>query len=203
MERERLLRALQRDKHSPEFELHVCGFGQIAAAARASMLIAKLQPTDVTLVGIAGRLTPKLELGEAYDFASVTCDGIGVGSGATFCSAEKLGWPQFVSDPSETIKIGDRLTDLRCLDGTASGELLSVCAASANTEEAATRRERFPHAIAEEMEGFGVALACVLASVPLRIIRGISNDAGHRVHRDWNIDGALAQAASLLKKSLE
>ena len=50
-------------------------------------------------------------------------------------------------------------------------------------------------AIAEDMEGFGVAMACKLAGVPLRIVRGISNRAGDRDLTQWQIEEALAAAA--------
>jgi futalosine hydrolase len=44
------------------------------------------------------------------------------------------------------------------------------------------------------MEGFGVALACALARVPLAIVRGISNAAGERDTKRWRIREALAAA---------
>ena len=47
------------------------------------------------------------------------------------------------------------------------------------------------------MEGFAVAVACRLAGVPLKIIRGISNHAGDRQHSRWKITEALLSAAAL------
>jgi futalosine hydrolase len=52
------------------------------------------------------------------------------------------------------------------------------------------------------MEGFGVALACRLAGVPLTIIRGISNTAGDRDHARWRVPEALAAAAGLTLRIL-
>jgi futalosine hydrolase len=52
------------------------------------------------------------------------------------------------------------------------------------------------------MEGFGVAVACRLANVPLTIVRGISNRAGDRDHSKWNIAGSLDQAMHLILKKL-
>ena len=78
-----------------------------------------------------------------------------------------------------------------------AGMLLTCCAASANAQEAAARRDRFPEAVAEDMEGFGVAMACALAGVPLQIVRGISNEVGDRDHRNWQINTALTAAATL------
>jgi futalosine hydrolase len=44
------------------------------------------------------------------------------------------------------------------------------------------------------MEGFGVALACALARVPLAIVRGISNAAGERDRKCWRIHEAMSAA---------
>ena len=82
------------------------------------------------------------------------------------------------------------------------GELLTVCAASANESDAALRLARHPDATAEDMEGFGVAVACYFGGVRLQIIRGISNRAGDRDKRNWNIDGALHAASALTLKTL-
>jgi nucleoside phosphorylase len=47
------------------------------------------------------------------------------------------------------------------------------------------------------MEGFGVALACHAAGIPLAIVRGISNRAGDRRVSSWAISPALQAAAEL------
>jgi futalosine hydrolase len=51
--------------------------------------------------------------------------------------------------------------------------------------------------VAEDMEGFAVALACRLVGVPLDIVRGISNDAGDRDKVRWQVPQALRAAADL------
>jgi futalosine hydrolase len=81
--------------------------------------------------------------------------------------------------------------------------LLTACAASATAADVARRTSLFPVAAAEDMEGFGVALACRLAGVPLTIIRGISNTAGDREHARWRMPEALAAAAALAMQALE
>ena len=55
---------------------------------------------------------------------------------------------------------------------------------------------------AEDMEGFAVATACRLANVPLSIIRGISNVAGDRDHRRWEIDLAIDRLAQRLARDI-
>jgi futalosine hydrolase len=85
----------------------------------------------------------------------------------------------------------------------AAGLLLTCCAASTDSRDADARRNRFPQAAAEDMEGFGVALACTLAGVPLQIVRGISNQVGDRNHANWQIEPALTSAADLAKELIQ
>lgn len=225
-----------------------CGFGPIAAAAVTAELIATYRPAQISLVGIAGayRVTqshgqshgqshdgeahhsppgdphgrPPLEIGHAYQFSTVTVDGVGVGRGGQFRSAGDLKWQQFAGDEHRAA-IGDEIEidgiegheghDLKPASGTAgsstsprpwSGRLLTVCAASDSPAQADQRRRRY-QAIAEDMEGFAVAMACRLQSTPLRIIRGISNVAGDREKSNWKIVDAMGAAIELLETTLE
>jgi len=82
------------------------------------------------------------------------------------------------------------------------GELLSVCAASSSPSEAAIKKASNPAAIAEDMEGFAVAAACVLHSVPWVIVRGISNWAGDRDKDNWQTDRALQKTAEHVDRIL-
>jgi futalosine hydrolase len=61
--------------------------------------------------------------------------------------------------------------------------------------------KKHPSAIAEDMEGFSVAAACKLAGKPIRIVRGISNRAGDRDHRFWEIDRGLDAAMTRVLES--
>lgn len=179
-------------------QVELCGFGPLAAAARSAQLIARLRPARVLLLGIAGAYdTVAHPVAEAFEFADVAVEGIGVGSGAELMSPPELGFPQW---PGSDVGESGRRIDVRL--PLAAGEsdgplLLTTCAASAHQEQAALRREHFPDAVAEDMEGFGVAMACSLAGVPLRIVRGISNQVGDRDSGNWRIPGALAAARRL------
>lgn len=167
----------------------ILGFGPVAAAARAVQLIALHQPRRVVLLGIAGRLTSDVPLGMAFEATDVWLDGVGVGAGDTFQGAGELGWPQIQTAQH---KIGDHLP-LSDATGHRLG-LVTVCAAAASPQEAVARSRRFPGAVAEEMEGFSVALACRLMGVPCHLVRGISNDAGDRDHSRWLVATAMRSA---------
>jgi futalosine hydrolase len=147
------------------------------------------------LLGIAGTYNRQLEVGQAYEFSQVACYGVGVGSGSDFKPAGALGWPQWQNTADQLQLAAPHATPLRLL--------LTGCSASAGPQDVAWRTASYPEAVAEDMEGFGVALACHLSGLPLRIVRGISNHAGERRHADWKIAPALEAVIDLALKTIE
>jgi futalosine hydrolase len=202
----RLLEPRLSEGMRPGDRLELCGFGPVAAAARTAGLLATLVPGRVLLVGIAGRLDERLSLGYAYRFDRVACHGVGAGTGDAFLPAGSLGWRHWPGgDAGERGAIGDEIDCGRHSGAganAAAGFLLTACAASASTVDVLARRQLFPEAVAEDMEGFAVALACRLAGVPLDIVRGISNDAGDRDKARWQVPAALKAAADLAVRLL-
>ena len=193
LERRRLLDQGGFDARHGEPQL--CGFGPVAAAARSAWLLAQRRPRRVLLVGIAGAFDLELHpVGTAVEFRATAVDGVGVGEGDAFCGPPSLGFPQW---PGSEGMSAPPITDRIALPAAAEDGaplLLTTCAASDSAEQAARRRERFPEARAEDMEGFAVAMACVLGGIPLRIVRGISNEVGDRDPERWRIPSALAAA---------
>ena len=179
--------------------VEICGFGPVAAAARTSTLIAECQPQQIMLVGIAGAYADRLQIGMAYEFDRVRCVGVGIGGDQQHISAGEAGWMHY--PPSQ---IGDELTLATSrTDQPTSGCLLTVCAAAADSGEAANRIARHPDALAEDMEGFGVATAAAIAGEPLHIVRGISNTAGQREHSSWQIEPAMLAASALASSIMQ
>jgi futalosine hydrolase len=176
----------------------VCGFGPIAASASAARLLSCLRPARIVLLGIAGTYdASRCAVGEAAEFDEVAIDGIGAGESARRVGPRELGLPQWAGS-ARVEPIFDRLAlDSNRSARHQSATLLSVCSVSDSREMARDRRERFPGAVAEDMEGFGVALACAQAGVPLRVVRGMSNEAGDRDHSRWRVRAALAAAREL------
>jgi futalosine hydrolase len=161
-----------------------CGFGLAAACAGAAHAIST-HPDEaaggVLLAGAAGTYdADRLPIGAAMDAGAVRLDGIGAGG----------------SGPAE---LGFAETDVIALAGP-DGELLSVAEAAATVAGAAIRAERHPNALAEEMEGYAVAVAASLFGVPLRIVRGASNLAGDRDHAGWRMRDALAAVRACVRE---
>lgn len=183
-----------------DVRLELCGFGPIAAAARTSGLILQHQPHRVILAGIAGSYDGRLTIGDAYQFDSVASYGIGVGTGSSFATAGQMGWHQWPGCDA-TQAIGDVITLSN--QHQPSGQLLTVCASANDEHDVARRVAAFPDAVAEDMEGFAVALACRLSRVPFSIVRGISNKAGNRNHSEWKVETALQSAIRLVQRILD
>ena len=190
--------------------VELSGFGVIAAASRSAFLIEKHQPKRVILVGIAGSLSANaqnnqstwpLEIGTAACFDRVACYGIGAGTGDAFLSAGDIGWKHWTG----SVEIGDRIEIGigNVQDISRHQTLLTCCSASIDEGDVSRRRKAFPDAVAEDMEGFSVAVSCRLAGIPLEIVRGISNCAGDRDKSNWQITEALDAAADLVLKLIE
>jgi futalosine hydrolase len=176
----------------------LCGFGPVAAAARTAQLLTEHAPERVLLVGIAGSLNDRLAVGAACRFDQVACYGIGAGSGGDFVSAETLGWHQWPGDQSYD-PIGDCIAcgPAGGAGGSRADLLLTVCAAAASAEDVRLRKQAFPAAMAEDMEGFAVAFACRLRGVSVDVVRGISNVAGDRDKSRWQVAAAVESAGRL------
>jgi futalosine hydrolase len=76
--------------------------------------------------------------------------------------------------------------------GARTGAVLTVSTVTGTAARAAALRDRHPTALAEAMEGFGVAEAAAAHGVPVLEIRAISNPVGPRDRAAWRIPDALA-----------
>ena len=127
----------------------VCGFGLVEAAVGASRAFADHAPDEAVLVGAAGSYAPT---GPPWAprWSPPRCAARASASGEQ--SAAELGW----TEPDVIELAGD------------GGQALSVAAASEDEPRAAGSGEPHPDAVAEEMEGFAVALPALLVRCPAR-----------------------------------
>jgi len=180
----------------------LCGFGPVSAAARTTSQIAIHKPDRVLLIGIAGTFnTSVLPVGDAALLPRVIMHGIGVGTDETFVPAGEMGFQHWPGQGEES-PIGDELV-LSTPRSSISGSLLTCSAASASTKDMRHRLVRYPDVVAEDMEGYAVALACRLEHVPLVIVRGISNVVGDRQSKNWQIPQALIAAWAVAEEVID
>ncbi|MBL8896532.1 MAG: hypothetical protein JNM84_02840 [Planctomycetes bacterium] len=171
------------------------GFGLAAAGITTARHLERERPTQVLLVGIAGSFDlARAPLASVHRIEAVSCHGIGVGEGREHIPAARVGFAQI---PREICgeELGERLrlaAPPPPLDRLPAAELLSATSAAANAGEAATRRAQHPRALLEDMEGYAVALAAILAGAPLSIVRAVSNAIGERDKTRWEVHAALS-----------
>jgi futalosine hydrolase len=171
---------LLASRHTP---LELCGFGLAQSGARAMHAIATHRPARVVLAGVAGSYDPALTaLATVVSPSRVRCLGIGAGGR----SAAQLGF----ADADELPLAGE------------GGLALSVAAASGSPGEADARLREHPGAVIEEMEGYAVALAAMIAGIPCCMVRGVSNRAGDRNTASWQLAPALEAVGRTLDTML-
>ena len=86
------------------------------------------------------------------------------------------------------------------------GDVLTVSTVTGTAARADWLRARWPDAVAEAMEGFGVASAAQRAGAAFAELRTISNPVGPRDRAAWQLPPALAAletAAATLPNAIE
>jgi futalosine hydrolase len=72
------------------------------------------------------------------------------------------------------------------------GAVLTVSTVTGSAGSAEALRDRYPDAVAEAMEGYGVAAAAEQAGLPFAELRTISNPIGPRDRAAWRLGDAFA-----------
>ena len=158
-----------------------------AAAATARALAVDGGYGAVISAGIGGAFRGRAELGELLLARRVVAADLGAGAPPDaehpdgFLSLDELG---FGSSTAE----GGRLPGVRAVVGT----ILTVNCATGTEERAGELTRRYPDAVGEGMEGYGVAAAAALFDLPFAEIRAVSNFVGRREREAWRIGPALA-----------
>lgn len=159
----------------------------VASAAAATMAVLACQSFDaVVCAGIGGGIgldAPGLALGTA----SIAAD-LGADSPEGFLSLDALGFGPSTRecDVALTTALHELLPDA------VPGSVLTVTTVTGTAERARWLRQRHPGAVAEAMEGFGVATAAARAGVRFAEVRAVSNPVGPRDRTAWRIADALA-----------
>jgi futalosine hydrolase len=170
----------------PGVDVLTCGVGQLNAALRTAERLRQGDVTRGLLIGLGGsRDHRRMPLGTLAVGTSVRDQAFGVGHGRAFLGLDELSLPPADGAPT-VLELEDP-----GVPGAVPCVIASVAAASATVSQATTWRRRHPDALVEEMEGYGVALACRRAGVPVSILRAISNVAGDRDKANWQLTASF------------
>jgi len=163
----------------------------LAAASTATALTtAALRGSPYGLVvsaGIAGGFQPEAPVGSLVVADEITAADLGAETAEGFVPVTELGFGTVTHRPPEAL-----VRDLAAAAGARTGAVLTVSTVTGTAERAAALRARHPRALAEAMEGFGVAEAAAAHGVPVLEIRAVSNPVGPRDRAAWRIGEALA-----------
>lgn len=176
---------------APHVDVMVAGVGPVAAAVAATTALVRgpragRPPySHVISLGIAGAFEPSAQVLVAT--RAIAAD-LGVEDGDDLATLG-LGGEPVTADPS----IGSQLANA------VRGDLLTVWRVTATASSAARLRARYPDAVGEAMEGYGVAAAALAARLPFAEIRTVSNLVGPRDREGWDIRGALARLTDVAR----
>ncbi|MDG4778780.1 futalosine hydrolase [Micromonospora sp. WMMD961] len=175
------------------------GVGPAVAGAATARLLALAEAAGrpyraVVSAGVAGGFTGRVKVGDTVlGTASIAAD-LGAESPDGFIPVDELGMPPAMLGVGGAVPTDPSLLAAlqAALPAATTGPVLTVSTVTGT--EASTRelRRRHPEAVAEAMEGYGVAVAAAQAGVPFAELRTISNPIGPRDRDAWRLREALA-----------
>jgi futalosine hydrolase len=166
-------------------EVVVAGVGPAAAGAATGAALSRAEYDLVVSAGIGGGFAPR-QPGEIAVASCIVFADLGADTVDGFLPVSALGFG------SESYDVAPRLAvELADRTGGHLGTVLTVATVTGTAERAAALARRFPDAVAEGMEGAGVAAAGTLHGVPFGELRAISNVVGPRDRGSWQMVPAL------------
>ncbi|GGR90820.1 Futalosine hydrolase [Streptomyces humidus] len=187
-------------------DLLAAGVGPALAAASvsAALTAAALRGAPYGLVvsaGIAGGFAPAAPVGSLVVADEITAADLGAETADGFLPVTELGFGAVTHRPP-----GSLVRETAAATGARTGVVLTVSTVTGTAARAAALRARHPRALAEAMEGFGVAEAAAAHGTAVLEIRAVSNPVGPRDRAAWRVGealGALAEAFGKLAPLLE
>ncbi|MFJ4692906.1 futalosine hydrolase [Streptomyces sp. NPDC088766] len=192
--------ALHRTGTGTAYDLLAAGVGPALAAATTATALtaAALAGTPYGLVvsaGIAGGFAPGAPLGSLVVADAITAADLGAETAEGFLPVTELGFGTVTHRPP-----ADLVRSAATAAGARTGTVLTVSTVTGTAARAAALRARHPGALAEAMEGFGVAEAAVAHGVPVLEVRAVSNPVGPRDRAAWRVGEALAALTTAFGK---
>ncbi|MFB8751931.1 futalosine hydrolase [Streptomyces parvulus] len=173
-------------------DLLAAGVGPALAAAStaAALTAAALAGAPYGLVvsaGIGGGFPPHAPVGSLVVADAITAADLGAETADGFLPVTDLGFGTVTHRPPPAL-----VRAAATATGARPGTVLTGSTVTGTAERAALLRTRHPDALAEAMEGFGVAEAAAAQGVPVLELRAVSNPVGPRDRAAWRIGEALA-----------
>ncbi|MEU6858243.1 futalosine hydrolase [Glycomyces sp. NPDC046736] len=179
-----------------ELDVLVCGVGPAAAAAQTARTIAQNSQMgrayDVVInAGICGAFEGRAKIGDVLIATDSVAAELGVALPWRFQPLDELGLG--------TNRIGCNTVLTVAVEGV-RGEILTLSSITGSDGLAANLAHRYPDAVGEAMEGFGVATAAQQAGLPFAEIRTVSNYIGNREVATWDWGSALKSLTAAVRE---
>ena len=179
-----------------DHDVIVAGVGPAAAAAATARHLAMagargLRYDGVVNAGVAGAIDSRVSLGDVVVATMSVSAELGVRLPDRFQPVEELGFG------SSTIA---------CLPGLTAGvsghrgPVLTLATITGTDERARQLACEHPKAVAEAMEGFGVATAASQADLPFAEVRTITNSVGDRNVSGWDWRAGFAALSTAMSQ---
>lgn len=181
---------------SGAFDVLAGGAGPAAAAAATAFALASAPYGLVVSAGIGGAFTPLTPLGSLIVASDIVAADLGAETPDGFLPVTALGFGRDRFAPPPAL-----VREVAAATGATAGPVLTVSTVTGTAERAAALLAAHPGALAEAMEGFGVAEAAARAEVPVLELRAVSNAVGPRDRDAWRIGDALAALGDAFGKT--
>jgi adenosylhomocysteine nucleosidase len=161
-----------------------CGIGKVNAAVGCALLIQQFKPRYIVNTGSAGGIKADLKVGDAIISTGLVYHDVDV-TAFNYAPGQLPGQPQIFPADEKLVKLAeDAVDELKkekvlpdsfnhCRGLIGSGDVFMH-----DPERIAAMRKTFPDIAAVEMEGTAIAHCCRLFSVPVLVIRALSDIAG-------------------------
>ncbi len=171
------------------------GIGKVNAAHSATAVIGEFPVRNIINLGIGGAYPESgLDIGDIAVALKEIYGDEGVISSGGWKNLKSIGIPlvqtgrkkYFNEFPFNKNLVKKTLNSAKDIGQAKSGNFITVSSTTGTHKRAVELKKRF-NAICENMEGAAIAQVCAIYKIPMLEIRGISNIAGIRDKRKWNL----------------
>ncbi|GAA2968940.1 MULTISPECIES: futalosine hydrolase [Streptomyces] len=141
----------------------------------------------VVSAGIGGGFAPAAPVGSLVVASGIVAADLGAETPDGFLPVTGLGFGRDLFVPPASL-----VREVAEATGAVRGRVLTVSTVTGSADRTAALLAAHPGAVAEAMEGFGVAEAADRLGVPVLELRAVSNAVGPRDRDAWRIGEALA-----------
>ncbi|SCG62819.1 futalosine hydrolase [Micromonospora halophytica] len=195
----------------PTVTVRPVGVGPAVAGAATARLLTLAEAAGrpyraVISAGIAGGFAGRVPVaGTVLGTRSVAAD-LGAESPDGFIPIDELGMPPELLGGGPVVDADPELLAAlsAALPGATAGEILTVSTVTGTAASTRALADRHPTAVAEAMEGYGVAVAAAQAGLAFVELRTVSNPIGPRDRGSWRMAEAfraLTEAARALPEA--